>query len=1084
MHRKLTISLVAFITCLISSNCFSQRSKPDQYRAIQWRIADGLPADIVNISIKDVKGFLWIGSETGGLCRFDGATFRHYIPDEHKQGFIRSAYINAFTEDSLHNIWIGTFKGLSRFDMKADTFTNFPVMSDPSSPEKSIIPFWATKKEVFCFEPGLWITAYDIHSLKRDTLVDLSSDDHVFFGIQSSYSIFDSTSNSVWMLLNNEHGLLQVSLSDGRKQRWVWECNGKCNINRKGSEAMAFDRKRNSIWLNSSEGLVEFSLTNKQFHHTGALKDLLKQEDYDRDVGVDVDNYGRIWFGTKPRGIFIYDPETQLVRELFTDPILQGETGNANFQIYCDREGIVWTSYWLGKGIYELLPYDPPLKRYSANSKIQDSLSNKTIITIIPGPNSKIWLGTNDGLNIFDPVTEKFQVLREKDLPGIQGTTIAPLHIDSIRQKVWLSAKYSTDPYYKFNVYEMDITTRKSNPIIFRDGSKQVDSFMTEPIWIKPFKKGFIVCDELHGIFEINGEDQYATLVIPFNRNVSISKVFLYDERYLFLKNWVQKGTFPLNFTYENKNGKWERIAHHLDSLEWANIYHNKKDQTNWVSFKYELVHYDKDFRILKKYAEADGYTGSIQNMVADDDGNLWFTNIKNQLGRLNAVTGIFTILSAAEGFQKQNYDWFAPAAKDVQGNIFFGAMNFDAEIGGLDRIRPERYLSANPSFVYMSSLSINQKPFPLATGVNNIEKLHLRYNQNTISIETGIIDFYTKGKAHLRYKLETDHKEANWQYGPAYYTLRYEGLPPGSYRLVMQASNAANEFNGPEKIIVIIIDPPFWQTWWFRITAAVALLLLFYGIYRWRTATLRRQKRILEQTVKERTAEVVEEKAVIERQKDVIQSEKEKSDELLLNILPSEVAQELKEKGYTTAKSFDEVTVLFSDIKGFTNVAEKLTAQELVKEINTYFSAFDNIILKYGLEKIKTIGDAYIAAGGLPEKNSATAQNVIEAAIAMQQVVEKLKQERESAGKPYFELRIGIHTGAVVAGVVGIKKFQYDIWGDTVNLAARMEQSGVPGKINISQQTYELVKEQFTCVHRGKIEAKNKGDIDMYFVE
>jgi len=239
-----------------------------------------------------------------------------------------------------------------------------------------------------------------------------------------------------------------------------------------------------------------------------------------------------------------------------------------------------------------------------------------------------------------------------------------------------------------------------------------------------------------------------------------------------------------------------------------------------------------------------------------------------------------------------------------------------------------------------------------------------------------------------------------------------------------------------------------------------------------------------LEQQVIERTAEVVEEKAVVERQKNTIQKEKEKSDELLLNILPAEVAEELKAKGYTTAKSFDEVSVLFSDIKGFTHVAEGMTAQELVKEINIYFSVFDGIIQKYGLEKIKTIGDAYIAAGGLPEKNSATVQNVVEAAIAMQQAVEKLKLERVTLNKPYFELRIGIHTGPVVAGVVGIKKFQYDFWGDTVNLAARMEQSGMPGKINISQHTYGLVKEQFTCVHRGKIDAKNKGEMDMYFVE
>jgi len=239
-----------------------------------------------------------------------------------------------------------------------------------------------------------------------------------------------------------------------------------------------------------------------------------------------------------------------------------------------------------------------------------------------------------------------------------------------------------------------------------------------------------------------------------------------------------------------------------------------------------------------------------------------------------------------------------------------------------------------------------------------------------------------------------------------------------------------------------------------------------------------------LEQQVIERTAEVVEEKAEVERQSLVIQKEKNKSDELLLNILPAEVADELKEKGYTTARAFENASILFSDIKGFTHVAEKMTAKELVKEIDTYFSAFDRIMLKYGLEKIKTIGDAYIAAGGLPEGNTANASKVVEAAIAMQHVVELFGKEREALGNPYFELRIGIHTGPVVAGVVGIKKFQYDIWGDTVNMAARMEQSGVPGKINISQYTYELVKEDYTCVHRGKVEAKNKGDVDMYFVE
>jgi class 3 adenylate cyclase len=312
--------------------------------------------------------------------------------------------------------------------------------------------------------------------------------------------------------------------------------------------------------------------------------------------------------------------------------------------------------------------------------------------------------------------------------------------------------------------------------------------------------------------------------------------------------------------------------------------------------------------------------------------------------------------------------------------------------------------------------------------------------------------------------------------------TVTYGNIDEGTYTFKLKAMSPEGIWSEPITYKFRVL-PPWWRTWWFKTIMGIVTLSLLYGLYRWRTAALHKQKRKLEQTVKERTAEVVKEKSEVEKRNVLIQKEKEKSDELLLNILPSEVADELKAKGHTTAKAYDEVTVLFSDIIGFTNVAEKMSAEELVKEIDTYFSSFDRITMEYGLEKIKTIGDAYVAAGGLPENNPATAQHVVEAAIAMQETVEQFKQERIAAGKSYFELRIGIHTGPVVAGVVGIKKFQYDIWGDTVNLAARMEQSGVAGKINISQHTYELVKDQFTCIHRGKIEAKNKGEIDMYFV-
>jgi len=222
----------------------------------------------------------------------------------------------------------------------------------------------------------------------------------------------------------------------------------------------------------------------------------------------------------------------------------------------------------------------------------------------------------------------------------------------------------------------------------------------------------------------------------------------------------------------------------------------------------------------------------------------------------------------------------------------------------------------------------------------------------------------------------------------------------------------------------------------------------------------------------------------IIYLQRNKTRKEKKRSDELLRNILPDETAEELKSTGEAQAKHFDEVTVLFTDFKNFTQISEKLSATELVKVIHFCYSEFDKIISNHNLEKIKTIGDSYMCAGGLPVANTTHAFDAVSAALEMRDFINEEKQKRDSEGSPFFEIRIGCHTGPVVAGIVGIKKFAYDIWGDTVNIAARMESSGEAGKVNISGATYEQVKDNFRCGYRGKIEAKNKGVIDMYFVE
>ncbi|MCC7245187.1 MAG: adenylate/guanylate cyclase domain-containing protein [Saprospiraceae bacterium] len=212
------------------------------------------------------------------------------------------------------------------------------------------------------------------------------------------------------------------------------------------------------------------------------------------------------------------------------------------------------------------------------------------------------------------------------------------------------------------------------------------------------------------------------------------------------------------------------------------------------------------------------------------------------------------------------------------------------------------------------------------------------------------------------------------------------------------------------------------------------------------------------------------------------VEAEQKRSNDLLLNILPPAIAQELKTRNKVKAQKYDDATVMFVDFKGFTNVAERLSPESLVEELDFCFSNFDRIISQYGIENIKTIGDAYLCAAGLSDKK-ATSRDIVRAALEIQDFLLGLRAERMGQGLPYFEARIGIHTGPVVAGVVGAKKFAYDIWGDTVNVAARMEEACEIGRVNVSENTYWLTKYDFEWQNRGRVAAKNKGEMEMYYV-
>lgn len=269
----------------------------------------------------------------------------------------------------------------------------------------------------------------------------------------------------------------------------------------------------------------------------------------------------------------------------------------------------------------------------------------------------------------------------------------------------------------------------------------------------------------------------------------------------------------------------------------------------------------------------------------------------------------------------------------------------------------------------------------------------------------------------------------------------------------------------------------------WADIILLGLVISLLYLFYKSRIKRVQKQKDLLESQVKQRTIEIIKQKEQVEKQKQMLEEEKEKTEKLLLNILPREMADELKNKGKAKARKYRSATVMFSDFKGFTNLAENYSPEGLVAELDSYFITFDEIVNKYNVEKIKTIGDAYMAAGGVPIRNKSNAIDTTLAALEIQRTMLQIKKQKEEKGEIAWEMRIGLHSGDLIAGVVGIKRFAYDIWGDTVNIAAHMESSGEEGMVNVSESTYEAISEFFVTEYRGKVKAKHKGEIDMYFV-
>jgi class 3 adenylate cyclase/streptogramin lyase len=390
-----------------------------------------------------------------------------------------------------------------------------------------------------------------------------------------------------------------------------------------------------------------------------------------------------------------------------------------------------------------------------------------------------------------------------------------------------------------------------------------------------------------------------------------------------------------------------------------------------------------------------------------------------------------------------------------IGADLYLGGDN------GLQRIRPGLPMyDPHPPGITISELAVDNRERPWMPGSG----LNLSADNRSFGIEMAALHYADPARNRYRYKLEGF--DADWiEVDASRRYVTYAGLRPGDYRLRVKAASAYGVWSDEKELLNVSVAAPFWQTWWFRIGALLSVALLLAAAYRWRTRVLVRQRAALELTVASRTSELA--------------NATRRVTDLLHNILPAPIADAMVRGERSAPARFEDATVLFTDFSGFTQTVATVPPARLVDELNTVFAAFDDIADRCGVEKIKTIGDAYMAVAGVPVPCADHAKRCVRAALLMVRFIE----ERNVDSSFKWGLRVGIHSGPLVAGIVGKRKYAYDVWGDAVNTASRLESTGAAGRVNISSYTYDLVREEFECEYRGRVEAKGKGALEMYFV-
>ncbi len=982
-------------------------------------VKQGMNSSRINGLIQDNRGDLWFGTHGGGVTRYNGETFRFYTTEHGlNDNIIRSIY-----EDSKGNIWFITWtEGISIFDGRS--------------------------------------------------FFDLSTNE--LLADQGINAIVEDRQGNIW--LGSETGICKY---DGSELTCISELSGLSL-----DVTSIIETKDGLLWFGThSIGLVSYDGNEftRYSHNEGLSSDDI--------LSLLEDNQGHIWIGANDQGLCRFDGSSFIY---YSDK--EGFNARSISALLEDSHGDIW----IGTNNDGLFKFNG---EWFTGYTTREGLSDNTINSIIEDRDHQIWVGTKDGgvnvvkQNSFVHLTSLDQLdanhiraIQEDGSGNYWFTSWGGGVIYNDGQKLY---QYTTKQGLPDNtIWDMciDEQDRKwfggAGGLTMFDGSQFLNLLPNFHILslLQDQNGTFWIGTAGKGLLRYDGDKllQYSAKE-GFNGD-NIWSMTEDKQGNLWIATWGGNGVAKYDGTHFTFYTEKEGLIH---SDIWS-VMEDRRGNMWFGSYGEGISVFDGNgfLNITKSHGLPNNI---VSSMIEDQDGNIWIGTenglsrlefepdqvlVRDQIDELGKFPFRIINYSRNDGLIAEDFNVHS-VYLDSRDQIWWGTGKSLVRLNL--RNHQEENLIASASLVQieirgmfldyglLNDSTIGKITYGDIPAFSNLPNdLIVPYQQNhlTFHFTTNNIAFPHQNLYSYKIPGASDF----WSPATDEAKADYRNIPYGEHKILISAAGSDKQWSQPMEYSFTVL-PPWWQTWWARIAYIILGITFITGIIRWRTANIKKKQKILERLVVERTAEVVE--------------QKKRSDELLLNILPANVARELKETGKIEPVHFEEVSILFADFKEFTNIVASIPSKKLIYELNDIFQSFDDIVEKRGLEKIQTVGDAYLAAGGLPDPDPEHARKCV---VAAKDMIDYLST-RNQQNSIKWKVRIGIHSGPITAGVVGKKKFAYDVFGDTVNVAARIESASDEGRINISAYTHDLIKSHFICEYRGKINAKGKGDLDMYFV-